>query len=61
MNEDLKNLLKKKFPNSVIDFQNPEKNHLQIETISTKLANLDWVLGGGVPFGRLIEIYGATS
>jgi recombination protein RecA len=61
MNEDLKNLLKKKFPNSVIDFQNPEKNYLQIETISTKLANLDWVLGGGVPFGRLIEIYGAPS
>jgi len=39
-----------------------EKNHLDIEAISTGSLSLDIALGiGGVPKGRIVEIYGPES
>lgn len=31
------------------------------EWVSTQCGPLDWVMGGGVPVGRIVEIYGDTS
>jgi recombination protein RecA len=39
-----------------------DKPEMQIETISTGSLNLDIALGvGGLPRGRIIEIYGRTN
>ncbi|MBU0706006.1 recombinase RecA [Patescibacteria group bacterium] len=38
-----------------------EKSHIKVETISTGSISLDRALGGGVPKGRVIEIYGPES
>lgn len=39
-----------------------ENQHMSIETISTGSINLDLALGiGGVPRGRIVEVYGAES
>ena len=38
-----------------------QKQHMQIETISTGSLGLDIALGGGIPKGRIIEIYGPES
>jgi recombination protein RecA len=38
-----------------------ESNHIQIETISTGALTLDLALGGGIPKGRITEIYGPES
>lgn len=38
-----------------------KKSNLQIPRWSTGLSNLDNILGGGIPFGRLVEISGPES
>ncbi len=38
-----------------------EANRIPIETISTKSISLDMALGGGIPRGRIVEIYGPES
>lgn len=38
-----------------------DKNRVKIETLSSGSLLLDDALGGGYPFGRIIEIYGAES
>jgi recombination protein RecA len=38
-----------------------EANHTAIETISTGCLSLDMALGGGIPRGRIVEIYGPES
>ncbi len=38
-----------------------EKSSIKVETISTGSISLDRALGGGVPKGRVIEIYGPES
>lgn len=38
-----------------------EKNHVPIETISTGCLSLDLALGGGIPKGRIVEIFGPES
>lgn len=38
-----------------------ESTHTQVETIPTGALSLDLALGGGVPRGRVIEIYGPES
>ena len=38
-----------------------QKQQMQIETISTGSLGLDIALGGGIPKGRIIEIYGPES
>jgi len=38
-----------------------EKGKIKVETISTGSISLDRALGGGVPKGRIIEIYGPES
>ncbi len=38
-----------------------EKSKIEIETISTGSISLDQALGGGIPKGRIIEIYGPES
>ena len=38
-----------------------ESNHTQIETISSGSLALDLALGGGIPKGRITEIYGPES
>lgn len=38
-----------------------ESTHTQVETIPTGAISLDLALGGGIPKGRIIEIYGPES
>lgn len=38
-----------------------DHSHLNVETLSTGSLGLDLALGGGVPKGRIIEIYGSES
>ena len=38
-----------------------ESSHTAIETIPTGSISLDIALGGGVPRGRIVEIYGPES
>jgi recombination protein RecA len=38
-----------------------ESKHIDIETIPTGCLSLDLALGGGIPKGRIIEIYGPES
>lgn len=38
-----------------------ETTHMQVETTSTASISLDLALGGGIPKGRIIEIYGPES
>lgn len=38
-----------------------ESTHTQVETIPTGALSLDLALGGGIPKGRIIEIYGPES
>lgn len=38
-----------------------EKNHVPMETIPTGCLSLDLALGGGIPKGRIIEIFGPES
>ncbi len=38
-----------------------EASHTSIETISTGSLSLDFALGGGVPRGRIVEIFGPES
>jgi len=38
-----------------------EANRMQVETIPTGALTLDMALGGGLPRGRVIEIYGPES
>lgn len=39
----------------------PAWNQSQVQFIPTGIATLDVALGGGVPVGRVIEIYGSES
>ena len=38
-----------------------ESTHIKVETISTGSISLDLALGGGLPKGRVVEIYGPES
>ncbi len=38
-----------------------DQGHAQVETFSSGSLNLDLALGGGIPKGRIIEIYGPES
>lgn len=38
-----------------------ESRHMDIETVSTGSLSLDLALGGGIPKGRIVEIYGPES
>lgn len=38
-----------------------DQGHTQVETFSSGSLNLDLALGGGIPKGRIIEIYGPES
>lgn len=38
-----------------------ENSHMNVETLSTRSISLDMALGGGIPKGRIIEIYGPES
>lgn len=51
--------LKKKYGESIL--QTEKDSVKKIETTSTGSFSLDNLLGGGIPVGRLIEIYGEPS
>lgn len=46
---------KKKYKDYIID------PTLKVQKVPTGLAHLDWVIGGGIPLGRIIELYGNPS
>lgn len=71
INKENKNEVEKALKNSIDEITKAfgagsimrlgDNTHMNIETISTGSMNLDLALGGGVPRGRIIEIYGAES
>jgi recombination protein RecA len=44
---------------TILDFSKDER--IAVETITTGLPSLDFILGGGIPKGRIIEIYGTEG
>jgi len=44
---------------TIMDFS--KKNTLELERVSTHLPSLDLILGGGIPKGRMVEIFGVES
>ena len=38
-----------------------ERTHMQVETVGTGSLSLDIALGGGIPRGRMVEIFGAEG
>lgn len=60
LQEVLKTIHKKYGEGSLIDYGTVDKIE-PVETISTGLATLDLILGGGVPKGRIMEVYGPYS
>lgn len=55
-------LIEKDFGEGAVMFMNSAKHRMNIEAISTGSLNLDLALGiGGLPKGRIIEIYGQES
>jgi len=60
LQEVLSVIHKKYGAGSLIDYGSVDKIE-PIETISTGLATLDLILGGGVPRGRIMELFGSYS
>ncbi len=60
MLDNAMSLIEKQFGKGTI-MRLGESKHLAIDTISTGCISLDMALGGGVPRGRIIEIYGPES
>lgn len=54
-------LIKKKYGEGAVMQMGEEIDHLQVETVPTGSIALDVALGGGLPKGRIIEIYGHES
>ena len=53
-------LIEKKFGKGAIMHLGDAK-HVKVETIPTGSISLDMALGGGIPVGRVVEIYGPES
>lgn len=60
MHDDVTGALKKAFGEGII-FRLNEGKIMDVETVPTGIARLDVALGGGIPKGRIIEIYGPES
>lgn len=60
LKEVLKSIHKKYGEGSLINYGATEREHT-VPTISTGLASLDLILGGGMPKGRIMEVYGPES
>lgn len=60
MLDDIVNDINKKFGKGSI-FRLDDESHLNVPRISTGSIALDQAIGGGVPEGRIIEIYGKPS
>jgi len=59
LNQTIKDLNKRFGEGSIEQIKNMKD--LDIERVSTGCFSLDYVLGGGLPRGRVVEIYGAPS
>jgi len=60
LREIVKSIHKKYGAGSLIDYGATETIQ-SVETISTGLASLDLILGGGIPKGRIMEVFGPES
>lgn len=58
--EDVIGELTKKYGDNTLQ-QLDSENVTKVECVSTGLPSLDYILGGGVPKGRIIEIFGPES
>jgi len=59
LREVLDQINKKYGAGTLMDLGKEEK--IEVETITTGLPSLDFILGGGIPKGRIIEIFGPAS
>lgn len=58
INQALSNIQKKYGKGSVM---NMSDKPLNMERLSTGIKELDEILGGGIPFGRIVEVFGVES
>lgn len=54
-------ILEKKYGVGTVIKMNKDKINKDIEVISTRSVSLDDAIGGGIPVGRIIEVYGPES
>ncbi len=58
---DLCNKINKKDGEGTIYTLGSKHSNLKIDRWSTGIADLDEIIGGGIPYGRVLEIYGAEG
>ncbi len=58
--EEAKKVISKKYGNNSL-IELTEENKVDIETISIGVPSIDYILGGGIPKGRILEIYGPNG
>ncbi|MCK4686661.1 MAG: recombinase RecA [Candidatus Lokiarchaeota archaeon] len=58
--EEAKKVIAKKYGESSL-MELTKDNKVDIETISIGVPSIDYILGGGIPKGRIIEIYGPEA
>ena len=58
--DEVKKIITKKYGDSSL-MELTKESKVDVETISTGVHSIDYILGGGIPKGRIVEIYGPEA